>query len=429
MHILLTGANGFIGFHLLAGLREAGHTVVAAVRNPSALIARVPGLDAIAVDLNRDTTPEAWAGRLRGIDAVVNCAGILQTERGQSIEAIHHHAPAALYRACLQADVRRVIHISAISADPKVGTAYALSKHRGEETLRALDLDWVILRPSLVYAEGSYGGTSLLRGLAGLPGVIPVVGDGQQPFQPIHVSDVVKTVLVLLARPNLSRVTLAPVGPRPMTLVEILRALRRWLGFKPARLVHVPRPLVRLVCLVGDIAAAGPIRTTSLAQLEHGNAASVEPFAAAIGFMPRDMEAALATHPAQVQDRWHARLFFVRPLLTQALAVVWLGSGVAGLLLPWAESAWVLDVFGFSESVAGSLGAAASVLDLVVAALILFGRWTAAVGAIQLAIIAIYTLVLTIALPTLWLDPFGALLKNVPLIGAILAWMAMADDR
>src|SRR6266481_841295 len=113
MRILLTGANGFIGRYLRARLSTAGHDVVPALRNPVQTDALLPQPRSIAVDFNRDVTPQAWLPRLRGIDAVINCAGILQGGRGQSIAAIHEQAPKALFAACESAGVKRVIQISA----------------------------------------------------------------------------------------------------------------------------------------------------------------------------------------------------------------------------------------------------------------------------------------------------------------------------
>jgi hypothetical protein len=325
--------------------------------------------------------------------------------------------------------VRRVIQVSAISADERAGTDYALSKWRGDEALRQLDLEWVVLRPSLIYGEGSYGGTSLLRGLAGLPWVIPVVGDGAQPFQPLHVEDFVRAVLVILDRPDITRITLEPAGPERLTFVDIIQRLRAWLGFGRAQLVHVPVPLVRFVCRIGDRVGAGPMRTTALDQLQYGNAGPAEPFIAAVGFTPRTMHAALDKRPAMVQDRWHARLFFVRPMLTLLLAALWLGSGVIGLLVPWQRSGEILSDAGMSTAMAGALGLIFSLIDIAMAGAIVFGRQSALIGWAQIALIAGFTAILTVAMPSLWLDPFGPLLKNLPIIGAILAWMAIGDDR
>ena len=125
MRLLLTGANGFIGSRLLAGLAARDHTVVAAVRDTASLKRKWPGVEVIAVDFNRDTSVETWRPRLAGIDAVVNCAGVLHGGRGQDIEAIHATTPIALFDACLREAVRKVVQISAISADADVGTDYA----------------------------------------------------------------------------------------------------------------------------------------------------------------------------------------------------------------------------------------------------------------------------------------------------------------
>src|SRR5690606_33205822 len=112
-------------------------------------------------------------------------------------------------------------------------TDYAITKLAGEDALRAFDLDWVILRPSVIYGEGSHGGTSMLRGLAAFPGVIPLPGAGDQMFQPLHIDDLCRSVAVALTDPRLVRTTISPVGPEPLTLREILRQWRSWLGFAP----------------------------------------------------------------------------------------------------------------------------------------------------------------------------------------------------
>src|SRR5579862_7704813 len=135
MKILLTGANGFIGRYLLTGLLAAGHRVIPAVRRPAETDRLLKEPSSIAVDFNSDTSPETWIPRLAGIDAVINCAGILQGRMGQSIAAIHTDAPKALFTACQERGVRRVIQISAISAEAAAGTAYAETKRSADNFL------------------------------------------------------------------------------------------------------------------------------------------------------------------------------------------------------------------------------------------------------------------------------------------------------
>ena len=201
MRVLLTGANGFIGRYLLAALIEAGHDVVPAVRRVAETDRLLPRPASIRADFNRLTEPEDWAQHLAGIEAVINCVGILQGRPGQSVDAIHARAPIALFQACEAVGVRRVIQISAISAEPGAGTGYAATKHAADVYLAGTGLDWVILRPSLVYAQSAQGGTALFRAIAALPVLTPLPGDGRQQFQPIYMDDLTGAIIRILADP------------------------------------------------------------------------------------------------------------------------------------------------------------------------------------------------------------------------------------
>jgi uncharacterized protein YbjT (DUF2867 family) len=421
MRILLAGANGFIGRYLLARLVGAEHDVIPAVRNPAAMDALLGGPVSLAVDFNRDVTPEAWLPRLVGIDAVINCAGILQGDRGQSIEAIHTEAPKALFAACEMAGVKRVIQISAIST--RAETDYARTKLAADDALAASQLDWMILRPSLVYASGAYGGTALFRALAALPFFIPVIGRGDQLFQPIHVDDLAAIILSILATPQLRARVIAPVGPDRISLKDILIDLRRWLGLRPVPVLQIPQPLIAVAARIGDV-VGGTINSTALRQLEFGNAGSFDDVVAATGIRPRAWRDGLLAMPAQPQDRWHARLYFVRPALRWGIAATWIVSGVAGILqrntLAGRYSALgiTLDMRAVSLSCLVDLAIGLAVLARV--------RWSLLA---QLAVVTFYTLALTIAEPALWLDPFGPLLKNIPFVLAVLVLGAIETER
>ena len=430
MRILLTGANGFIGGQLLAGLRARDHEIVAAVRDPQALRRRFPGIEALAVDFNHDGLPEIWRLRLADVDAVVNCAGVLQGGRGQDIEAIHATAPIALFDACVGAGVRKVVQISAISADAEVGTDYALTKKRADDHLRTLDLDWTVLRPSLVYGDGSYGGTSAIRGLAGLPLATPQVGDGSVAFRPIHIADLVETVVRIVESDRFARQTLEPVGPETLTLREIVAKYRRWLGLGPALKPSIPLPVMRAMGRVADLAGGGPMGSAGLRQLLAGNVGRQPTgvFEKAVGFRPASMDERLAERPAETQDLWQARLYFLKPLLRLTLAVLWLGSAIAGVLAPvdaYAAVAGSLAKIGLPPRL---LAIGFSLLDLAIAAALLLRLRPRLVAGAQVVVVLGYTLGLSVLAPSLWLDPFGALLKNLPILAAIGVW-ALEEER
>jgi len=427
MRILLIGASGFIGRELFAALERRGHRVVPAVREASA----APPFSweaPITIDLNHDTTAEAWLPRLEGIHAVVNCAGILQQTRHQSIQAIHELAPAALFAACEQAGVARVVQISAISADREAGTAYALTKLAADDRLRATSLEWVVLRPSMVHARGAYGGSSAFRALAAYPFAIPLPGTGEQRFQPIWIDDLAQVVALAIESDVLLRKTIDPVGPDSVTMREMLEDYRRWLGFGRAPVIRMPMWMVRIGARLGDF-AGGTFNSTALAQLEHGNAGDSDAFEQATGIHALGWKKALEAHPAHAQDRWHARLYLARPVLRAALALLWLVSAVVGAL---SIRDWALAfsaATGASPAATGAMLALACSADLAIA-LLLVRRWRPRrLALLQLLLIGGYTAVATFLWPTLWGEALGPLVKNIPIAVAALVLGCIEEER
>ncbi len=432
MRVLVAGATGFIGRHIVAALRVGGHRVVCAVRDVERLQRMFPDQEAIACDFNRDVTVDAWLPRLAGIGAVVNCVGILQSRRGQSMAAIHGAAPKALFEACERTGVRRVVHISALGIGPQISIEYSQSKLDTDGHLESLDLDWLILRPSLVYSPaGSFGGTSLFRALAALPGFVPLVGDGRQLFQPIHMVDLAETVRRLVEDASVARRIINVVGPEPMPLRDILAGLRGWLGLGAPRFFETPLPVARAAARIADgLGGVGPITTTSLTMLLAGNAADPAPFMTATGMRPRSFADALANDPAHVQDRWHARLYFLRPLLRIAIGLFWLFTGLTTVALwPQADSLRMLrdsGVPGFLLPVAYHLGWS---FDVVIGLAVLVRYRVPLVGSIMVASTVAYLVILSIGQPWQWIHPVTPLAICIPLVAATLVMMAIDDDR
>jgi uncharacterized protein YbjT (DUF2867 family) len=426
MRVLLLGAGGFIGRQILAELLSAGHDVLGVVRRSYALKEAFPSARLGSLDLAEAVTVDSWSSHLAGVEIIVNCAGVL---RGRGMVPVHVDMPRALYAAARTAQVRRVVLISAISARADVATDYARSKLAGEAVLRESGLGWTILRPSLVHGEGSYGGTSLARGLSALPFLVPLPGDGRQPFSPIHVRDMARTVRIVCEDERFAGRMLEPVGPDTISLAEILMIYRRWLGFGAAMQVRIPMSLMWGMARIGDLVGSGPVSTNSLAQTLAGNAGDGQAFEQAIGFRPRGLVETLRRRPAQVQDRWHARLYFVAPTIRAVLVILWLASAWLGLLHGYEAARAVTGGLGLAESSAEPLRLAGSLIDLAMAAMVLgdrIGRWATMA---QLAVITGYTILISAALPALWLDPLGPLLKNMPILVLVLVHGAIADRR
>jgi uncharacterized protein YbjT (DUF2867 family) len=273
MNILLTGASGFIGRNLTQALTAAGHRVKPASRSQG-------------IDFCRMLIPLDWLPQLEGIDAVINSVGIIAESGSQRFGPLHTLAPVALFRACTMAGVRRVIQISALGADATAFSDYHLSKRAADDGLRSLDLDWFVLRPSLIYGRGGSSADLFLR-LATLP-LLPVIGDGQQALQPVHINDVVATVLCSLASSE-TRQTLDIVGTETITFAEWLQTMRQAQGLPRARLFHIPFPLAMAVAHVGH--HFNPLlQPQNLRMLQVGYAAKFEPLAQFLGRVPLSAE-------------------------------------------------------------------------------------------------------------------------------------------
>jgi uncharacterized protein YbjT (DUF2867 family) len=431
MKILIAGASGFIGSHLAAALHRQGHQVIAAGRNLAEARRLAPALEWIGCDFRRDGV-EAWRPRLAGVEAVINCVGVLQDGLGDSSRAAHVDGANALFSACASAGVSRVIHISAVGADAASGSAYARDKQDGEAALMALDLDWVILRPSLVIARNVYGGTALIRALCGVPFITPLVG-GDQVFRPIGMEDLCAAVTTLIEPGAPARVSWDIGGPQRASLADVVRGYRRWLGFGATRIWRVPRALAAIGFRFGDLlgwmGVRTSMRTTALKQLDFDVEGDPSAWLAATGAAPIGFDDYLASAPAGLQDRWQARLGFARPLARWVLGLYWLITGILSLTIARGDAIHVLQQAGYSEAMQAFLLWFGSAFDIALGAAML-AKWRVRwISTIMIAGTFAYIATLSMTLPGLWADALGPILKVFPMMALALMIAATEDER
>lgn len=387
MNVLLLGARGFIGRHTAVALRAAGHEVVCG-----------------EMDFSRALQPADWLPSLAGIDAVVNAVGIIRERGARTFHALHEAAPKALFAACQSAGVRRVVQISALGADDMARSRFHRTKKRADDYLGSLDLDWTIVQPSLVFGEGG-ASARLFALLASLP-LTPLPGDGGQRVQPIHVDDLAELIAKLVSMPVRNK--LHAVGPREITLREWLGLLRAQMGLGKPRFVEVPRALI-------------PVEHETLQMLDRGNTGSAAAITRLLHRAPRDPADFLDAAQAKALAT-QAKLDWLLPILRASIAAVWIVSGAVSLgLYPVSESLAMLARVGFTGSFALMVLYGSALLDIglgIAVFLIKRRRW---LWRFQMAVIAAYSAIIAVWLPELWLHPFGPVLKNLPMLAALLA--------
>ncbi|WP_075793868.1 SDR family oxidoreductase [Massilia putida] len=425
MRILLTGATGFIGQHLLHTLLAEGHDVVCAVRHPErrGALPDHPRLTAIHADFANDTDKSTWLARLSGVEAVVNTVGIFRERGAQTFENLHTRTPRALFAACAESDdVHMVVQLSALGADAQADTAYHLSKKAADDYLATLPIRAVIVQPSLVYGPDG-ASARVFKAMASLPFAVRL-GNSPQLVQPIHVDDVVAAIATLL-RQRLYAVKadggtvrrVALVGPQALPFIDYLAALRRALGMNGLRVLPLPGFVARLLARVGGWLPGALLDQDALRMLDRGNTADPGPTLRLLGRPPRSIASFVADPGA---ERARAKLDWLLPVLRLAIAVVWIATAiVSAFIYPAADSYALLARTGIPEQLRPLMLYGAALFDLLLGAGTLFLRRRRWLWLTQLALIGFYTIVIAFRLPEFLIHPYGPLTKNLPMLAAI----------
>ena len=248
--LLVTGGTGFVGGYILEALqnkmpREEVRVFARRGRELDAL--RGQGYQ---VAVGSVTGLDGLRRAMQGVDTVIHLVAIIREVkgRGQTFDRVIGEGAENVAAIAKEAGVKRIIFMSALGVT-NMSTPYYRNKMRGEEAVRATDIPYTIFRPSIQIGPGGEF-TGLLKQLTAFP-VVPVLGPGDYPVQPMYVRDTARYFAQAVDDERFVNQTFEVGGPETLAYKEMVRQTLEARG-KKGVLLHVPLPLVRPVIPVID---------------------------------------------------------------------------------------------------------------------------------------------------------------------------------
>ncbi len=284
MRIVLVGASGFFGKHLLQVLTKDQHQCVvmtrAAVRRSTT--GMVPGVDLVQADVY---DPDILAAQFAGADAVISMAGILNESGrgGQGFHKVHVELVEGIIKACRAAGVLRLLHMSALNAG-KGSSHYLKSKGEAEVLLFAAhDLNVSVFQPSVIFGKGD----EFFNRFAGMLSFAPVMplACPKARLQPVFAGDVATVMAASLEDPMTWGKSYELAGPQSYTLKELVVLTAKTMGLR-RRIIGLPGPLSAAMAAVMDLVPGKPFSWDNYQSLKTDNTSSKNGFAY-FGVYPR----------------------------------------------------------------------------------------------------------------------------------------------
>jgi NADH dehydrogenase len=277
MRIVLIGASGFFGGHLLRALADDQHQcrvlTRAAVRRSA--VDMLPGVQLVQADVY---DPEVLAKQFAGADAVVSMAGILNEGSGPAngFQKVHVGLVEGIIEACRKTGVTRLLHVSALNAG-KGRSHYLKTKGEAEALLRAADdLHVSIFQPSVIFGRGD----SFFNKFADMLGLMPVLplACPKSRLQPVFAGDVAAVMAASLDDPMTWAKSYELAGPQSFTLQELVQWTAKTLG-KRRLVIGLPGPLSAALAMVMNLVPGKPLSWDNYKSLQTDNVSSRNDFA------------------------------------------------------------------------------------------------------------------------------------------------------
>jgi uncharacterized protein YbjT (DUF2867 family) len=292
--ILVTGASGFVGSHVVRRLQTSGAKVRAMVRDRAKAPA-AQGIEVVVADL---TKPESLAAAVQRTEAIVHAAAITADQKEPyrgAYDQINRIGTANLVAAARAAGVSRLVAMSGLGTKPAVAGTYMSTRWGLEEAVRTSGIPFVILQPSVLFGDRAEFIAALSRLIRVSP-VVPLIGGGRVRFQPLWLEDLVNCLVIALEANQLTGKAVALGGSEYATFKEVIQAICQAMSVRRL-LVPLPLRVARLQATVmSSLLPHPPLTPAALELFGFDNATDLDSVDRNFGFHPRGFREHLRAH-------------------------------------------------------------------------------------------------------------------------------------
>ena len=269
--VCIIGGSGFIGRALVEKLARAGARITVLTRNAvrSKNLKPVGDVGQITVMSGDALLDDDLARAIQSADYVVNLVGIFHPSGKKNFENAQAELPQRIAQIAEQAEVTKIVQISAIGADLNAASTYYRTKAEGERSLLSLALNSTILRPSIVFGPGD-GFFDRFARMAMIAPALPLLAGGNTKFQPVFVGDVAESIIYCLSNSQTDGQIYELGGPSIYSFKELLVYMLSAIGKKRA-LIPVPIFAMQVPAAMASILPNPPITRDQLRMLDTDN--------------------------------------------------------------------------------------------------------------------------------------------------------------
>lgn len=273
--VTIFGGSGFLGRHLVQQLAKDGYRIRIAVRQPhlAGFLQPLGGVSQISAVYADITNEQSIKDAIHGADYVVNLVGILSPAGKQTFKTIHEQGARLIAITAREEEVKQLVHVSALGADPKSKSKYARTKAYGEDAVLNMEPNAVILRPSVVFGpeDEFYNRFASLMSIAP---IVPVFA-GKTKFQPVFVGDVAASIKAAIDGKAHPGTIYELGGPQIFTMKQIYQQIQDITGLNPV-LLPLPLFIARIIAILTYFFPFAPITLDQIKLLKKDNVISQE---------------------------------------------------------------------------------------------------------------------------------------------------------